>query len=130
MLRSRGPRVNQSLQSSLRLGMSQFGPPSNALFWLKIQAKSLFLLLVHLVDGNIHQKEVPLMKLFPLFFVLESEDNGKLNVAENEHDNDNHEAPAPRRRPAEPLAGANCRPAHAASVRGALAARSAAARFL
>jgi len=70
------------------------------------------------------------MKLFPLFFVLESEDNGKLNVAENEHDHDNHEAPAPRRRPAEPLAGANCRTTHAASVRGALAARSAEARFL
>ena|ERR1700730_12836151 len=99
-------------------------------FGLKMREKSLFSLLAHLVDGNIHQKEVRLMKLFPFFFVLESEDNGKLNVAENEHDHDNHEAPAPRRRPAEPLAGANCRTAHAASVRGALAARSAEARFL
>jgi hypothetical protein len=40
------------------------------------------------------------MKLFARFFVLLGEDNDKLNVAENEHDDDNYEAPAPRRRPA------------------------------
>src|SRR5579863_9003415 len=95
MLPSFAPRVNQFLQTSLRLRMSQFGPPRNALFWLKMRAKSLFSRLAHLVDGNIHQKEVSLMKLFPFFFVLECEDNGKLNVAENENDHDNHKAPAP-----------------------------------
>ena len=39
---------------------------------------------------TIAEKKLPPMKLLLPFFVLTCEDNDKLDVAEMEHDNDNH----------------------------------------
>jgi hypothetical protein len=78
------------------------------LLFAEIQALSRYFSFPAKVDRNTAEKMLRLMKLFPRFFVLMSEANDKLYVAEIEHDDDHYETPAPRGRPAKSFAGADC----------------------
>jgi hypothetical protein len=86
--------------------------PSTRQLRRKLLSSRIFTLLPHFSCGQSGllriQKMLRMMKLLRRFFVLLSEANDKLYVAEIECHDDHNETPAPRGRPANSFAGADC----------------------